>query len=224
MEKPVAFAPEPMALPMEKPVAFAPVPKGTCYWPVISKDEDSEIVSYRFGQDESNVIQGRFTKREFYALRGNWEDGFRHHAAIDLYAKAGDLVISCENGTFLYKIENFVGNTSAIYVEHPHVIAVYGQIKHRSWEAYNINDGDSIKAGQVIGEVGINPEPNSQLHFETWEIGLKNIKFPLAGDFRLWKKDGKPPQFVLNPTKYLLYIKNYGVKLRPGDIHTPSNS
>lgn len=213
---------EPIGLPLTKPVDFAPEPSGTAYWPLISKDKDWDVVSYRFGQNKGDVVQGRNTGREFLAPRYNKQLGERFHAAVDLYANAGDPVLACEDGTFLYKIDHFLGNTSAIYIEHSKVIVLYGEIKPKSWEIHKLlKKGDPVKAGQVIGEVGVTPGGSSMLHFETWDLGLKNIKNPLTGDFRSWKKGGEPPKHVLNPTKYLLYLKEKGLKKRSDNILSP---
>jgi murein DD-endopeptidase MepM/ murein hydrolase activator NlpD len=219
--KPTGITHEPMGLPTNNPVEFASEPTGAVYWPVITNDRDSEVVSYRFGPNVRDVVRGRNTGREFYAMRSNKDIGVRYHAAIDLFANAGDPVIACQDGILLYPIHKFLGNTSALYLEHPaenpNLIVVYGEIKPKSWEKYNLKIGSRVKAGQIIGEVGITPGGSSMLHFETWDVRLKNIKYPLSQSFRSWKKDGNPPQYVLNPTKYLLYLKNHGIKLKPNN-------
>jgi murein DD-endopeptidase MepM/ murein hydrolase activator NlpD len=216
-EKPTSFSPKPAKLPFDNPIEFAPKPVGRAYWPVISSDKDWNIVSYRYGPNKNDVVRGRNSEREFYASRYSKDLGHRCHCAIDLYANSGDPVISCEDGVLLYTIDNFLGDTSAIYIEHSGVIAVYGEIKHKSWEKYGLKKGDSIKAGQQIGEIGITPGGYSMLHFETWALNLKNIKYPLSANFRSCKKGKSAPQYILNPTEYLLAIKENGEKLRPGD-------
>jgi murein DD-endopeptidase MepM/ murein hydrolase activator NlpD len=213
--------PEPIKCPPNSPVDFAPEPSGTVYWPVISNDKDWDVVSYRFGPNKGDIVRGINTNREFDADR----PGDRVHGAIDIYANVGDPVISCQDGRFIYAIEGFYPaggkDTSAILIEHPienpKVIALYGEVKYKTWEKYNLKLGQTVRAGQVIGEIGRSPGGSHMLHFETWDINLKKVKYPLYKDTRRWLKNGSPPKTLLNPTKYLLYIKKYGIKLRPGD-------
>ena len=49
--------------------------------------------------------------------RFDQQGGFllERHDAVDLPALPGEEIIACEKGTVLYRIEGFLGNTSAIY-------------------------------------------------------------------------------------------------------------
>lgn len=209
--------PEPMKLPPENPVEFAPEPVGTAYWPVRplrTEDKDWHVVSYRFGPGKNDFVRGRNTAREFYAFRGV----DRLHAAIDLYGNAGDQVVAIQDGIFLYTIVNFLGNTSAMYIQHtidqPNLIFVYGEVAKYSWTTFNLKIGDKVKAGQVIAKLGITPGGSSMLHCETWGLGVTGIKNRLHSSFRSWKKGGQPPKYVLNPTKYLLAVRKQELERR----------
>jgi hypothetical protein len=206
-----------MKLPPENPVEFAQEPMGTSYWPVRplrTEDKDWHVVSYRFGPGKNDFVRGRNTAREFYASRGV----DRLHAANDLYGNAGDYVVTIQDGIFLYAIENFLGNTSAMYIQHtieqPTVIFVYGEVEKYSWRTFNLKIGDKVKAGQVIAKLGITPGGSSMLHCETWGLGVTGIKNRLHSSFRSWKKGGQPPKYVLNPTKYLLAVRKQELERR----------
>jgi hypothetical protein len=55
----------------------------------------------------------------------------------------------------------------------------------------------------LIGFIGRNPNKSSMLHFETYKHGAKNNKS--------WsKKQPRPPE-LLNPTKYLLFLSEFGL-------------
>jgi phosphatidylserine/phosphatidylglycerophosphate/cardiolipin synthase-like enzyme/murein DD-endopeptidase MepM/ murein hydrolase activator NlpD len=217
LDKPLDFVPEPMKLPPENPVEFAPEPIGTAYWPVRplrTEDKDWHVVSYRFGPGRNDFVRGRNTAREFYASRGV----DRLHAAIDLYGNAGDQVVAIQDGIFLYAIVNFLGDTSAMYIQHtidqPKLIFVYGEVAKYSWTTFNLKIGDKVKAGQVIAKLGITPGGSSMLHCETWALEVTGIKNRLHSSFRSWKKGGNPPKYVLNPTKYLLAVRKQELERR----------
>jgi hypothetical protein len=66
----------------------------------------------------------------------------------------------------------------------------------------NLKIGDPVKAGQVIARIG-RMYNSSMLHFETYRKGTRNKK--------RFKQGQTPPPELLNPTKYLLFLQQYGL-------------
>ena len=195
--------------------------RGEIFWPVVTKHPEGAFVSYRFGVNKGDVVSGRTRAREYGAFRPARGIPTRAHDAVDLPALPREEIIACEKGTVLYRIEGFLGNTSAIYIEHPDTgfIGVYGEIN-----LLNLKPSDDIEAGQTIGRAGITPGGYTMLHFETKSRELKTLKKKepiLSSKFRSWKLIGdppiygNPPLYSLNPTLYLLHAKIHGLRRKP---------
>ena len=165
------ITPAPIGVPVNNPVPFAPKASGVIFWPVATRHPEGAFVSYRFGVNKDDVVSGRTRAREYGAFRPARGVATRAHDAIDLPALPEEEIVSCEKGTVLYRIERFLGNTSAIYIEHENLIGVYGEIYLN-----NLKRGDPIEAGQVIGKAGITPGGYTMLHFETKDKLLKTLE------------------------------------------------
>jgi murein DD-endopeptidase MepM/ murein hydrolase activator NlpD len=206
---------EPASVPSSDPVPFAPLPSSGSYWPIITAHSMGRTVSFK---TTKGSIEGKESRMFLYRREG----GKRYHAAVDLFANFGDPIVACEKGTiincyrFLYNkkdksnIPSECGKdpspyraTYAIIVEHPNVVVNYGEVAWDSLIRAGLKKGSAVSAGQVIGFAGNNPGGSSMLHFETYTKGTKSNKS--------WPKGSSRPKELLNPTKYLLYLKNSGL-------------
>jgi len=191
---------QPLAVPPTDPLDFAPVPFIGSYWPIVTRHRLGREINF---QATDNSFVGSFKGRRFLASRSK---GKRYHLGVDLFADYGDPVVACESG----RIVNFYGfccgknKTSwALFVEHPNVVINYGEVAPDSLQRTGLEKGSSVRTGQLIGYIGRNPGGSSMLHFETYVPGVRSNK--------QWKKGGRRPSIVLNPTKYLLFLQQFGL-------------
>ncbi len=78
-------------------------------------------------------------------------------------------------------------------MEHKNVVINYGEVHKDSLKANGLKEGDSVRAGQVIGFAG-KMFRSSMLHFEIYRKGIDhNLR---------WLKKDDAPYNLLNPTKY----------------------
>ncbi|WP_333671174.1 M23 family metallopeptidase [Elioraea tepidiphila] len=136
---------------------------------------------------------------------GTTRSSGRKHAGCDLYAPTGTKVLAVADGTIIgfgrFKVvEEFPDLVGAIEVEHEDGwIARYCEVARTLAGALKV--GSSVKAGEVIGEIGHLmhklPIPSDMLHFELyggWETG--SLSQPGVGAFHR-RAD------LLDPTAYL---------------------
>lgn len=196
--------PPPRDVPPQNPIPFAVLPDNVNYWPIITKASQGRLVSYEDKEGHTIGSKGR----KFLADRKTSSGEGRYHVAVDLFAKEGDVVIACEAGTivafkFFYRRING-DKTNCLLIRHKKVIVNYGEVTPDSLRRLKLKVGDSIKAGQHIGFVS----GTKMLHFETYNLNGDIVDLPQ----RWMKKDQKPPSRLLNPTKYLLFVKETGLQ------------
>ena len=178
-----------------KPLSpFARLPKTGSYWPVKTNHSHAKVVPYK-------TINGKIFGRGGRIFMANRSNKKRYHAGIDLYAKHRDPVIACEDGRIL-KLQYFYKSkagesTFALFVKHGDIVINYGEVKRNSLTKNGLKEGDYVRAGQVIGFVST----TQMLHFETYQESARK-------NYRWYKKDRTPPSLLLNPTKYLLKLKD----------------
>ena len=182
-----------LPVPEKNPVPFSPLPATGSYWPIITSHSRGREVAYTM-TDKTIVGMGG---RRFLAHR---TDGGRYHVGIDLWANDKDPVVACEDGTIV-AFYHFYRSTYALLVEHNNLVINYGEVHKDSLNANGLKIGDSVKAGQVIGMVG-KMYSSSMLHFETYTKSTRANKRFMVG--------GTAPKEILNPTTYLLFLKNHG--------------
>lgn len=132
------------------------------------------------------------------------------HEGIDLYANDGDDVIAIESGIVI-DIFQFTGenvnspwwnDTFGILIEGENYTLNYGElIPHK-----DLNIGDKIKAGELIGNIKtvlkVNKgRPMSMLHLEMYKKGTKKT-------INMWDLNKEKPKELLDPTILLLYLAN----------------
>ncbi len=109
-------------------------------------------------------------------LVGAFVGGDQTRQGIDISGKAGDAVRAAADGTVVYSGNGLVGYGELIIVKHnASFLSAYGHNRTRM-----VKEGDHVKAGQTIAEMGSSSASRDSLHFEI-------------------RKNGKP----VNPLDYL---------------------
>ena len=202
-----------------KGTPFAPNPPAGSYWPLITSFDP--VVHY----NSTSGYVGNKTRSFGWSRDG----GNRYHVAIDLYANFRDPVVACQDGKlmahykFCCKAKNPVTGAMeypaqvsySLLVDHGNLVINYGEVDKDL--ANGLKIGDTVKAGQIIAYIGKNPGGSSMLHLETFAAGTKqNIR---------WEGGNTAPKGILDPTQYLLQLKNYGLRAtKQGQPTRPSTS
>jgi lipoprotein NlpD len=109
-------------------------------------------------------------------LIGSFVAGDQTRQGIDIGGTAGDPVLAAADGEVVYSGNGLLGYGELIIVKHnASFLSAYGHNRKRL-----VQEGDKIKAGQQIAEMGSSASARDELHFEI-------------------RKNGKP----VNPIDYL---------------------
>ena len=110
------------------------------------------------------------------SLVGNFVAGDQTRQGIDIAGTSGDPVLAAADGEVVYSGNGLLGYGELIIVKHNAAyLSAYGHNRKRL-----VQEGDRIKAGQQIAEMGSSASARDELHFEI-------------------RKNGKP----VNPLDYL---------------------
>jgi murein DD-endopeptidase MepM/ murein hydrolase activator NlpD len=82
---------------------------------------------------------------------------------IDILVSAGEEVLCAADGV-VKAVVNIPGRNTSVIVSHQGMFTVYSNLKNSDVEA-----GGAVNAGKRIGEVAMNKEGFSKLHFEVWK-------------------------------------------------------
>ena len=81
---------------------------------------------------------------------------------IDIAGSAGEAVVAASDGVVVYSGSGLVGYGELIIIKHsPSFLSAYGHNRKRL-----VKEGDRVKAGQVIAEMGSSSASRDSLHFE----------------------------------------------------------
>jgi murein DD-endopeptidase MepM/ murein hydrolase activator NlpD/peptidoglycan hydrolase-like protein with peptidoglycan-binding domain len=202
----------PRPIPESDPLPFASEPTHGSYWPIVTRhpkgrevsflaEDGKEVGSWR--DRAGNVRNGR---RFLWARSG----ATRYHVAVDLWAHFNDPVVACQNGTIVRTYPFCCGDNKtswALIVDHGNVVINYGEVAPDSLQRAGLRIGSSVRAGQLIGFIGRNPGGSSMLHFETYSPGTRQSKS--------WRQGQPRPSELLNPTRYLLFLAEFGLVGHP---------
>ena len=95
-------------------------------------------------------------------VAGTFVAGDQTRQGIDIVGKAGDPVRAAADGSVVYSGNGLVGYGELIIIKHsPGFLSAYGHNRKRL-----VKEGDKVKAGQVIAEMGSSSATRDSLHFE----------------------------------------------------------
>jgi len=110
------------------------------------------------------------------SLAATFVAGDQTRQGIDIAGKAGDPVLAAADGEVVYSGNGLLGYGELIIVKHnANFLSAYGHNRKRL-----VQEGDRVKSGQQIAEMGSTASSRDQVHFEI-------------------RKNGKP----VNPLEYL---------------------
>jgi murein DD-endopeptidase MepM/ murein hydrolase activator NlpD len=203
---------QPLAVPPGNPVPFAVPPPVGSYWPIKTTSKEGRLVSYTASDGSIEGRPGRMFlgNREG---RGDKAGVPRWHVGVDLFANIGDVVVACEDGTIVEFAPFYPAKsgqmTYRLLIEHSTAVVNYGEVTKDSLTRNQLRVGMRVRAGQPVAFVS----DTSMLHFETYIIGTTR-------NYRWWK-NGERPRQLLNPTKYLLFLQQYGLPQQTS-VSTPA--
>ncbi len=95
-------------------------------------------------------------------LIGTYQAGDPTRQGIDIAGRAGDAVVAAADGTVVYSGNGLIGYGELIIVKHnASFLSAYGHNRKRL-----VKEGDAVKAGQAIAEMGDIAANREGLHFE----------------------------------------------------------
>ncbi|HEY0178607.1 MAG TPA: peptidoglycan DD-metalloendopeptidase family protein [Dokdonella sp.] len=96
------------------------------------------------------------------AVIGTFTAGDPTKQGVDIAGKAGDPVRAAADGTVVYSGNGLIGYGELIIIKHsPSFLSAYGHNSKRL-----VKEGDRVKSGQVIAEMGSSSASRDSLHFE----------------------------------------------------------
>ena len=182
VEPPVAAAPVPAIAPpkpteLQKPVSPPPAPVAAATPP--SKPAPPPKPSEPARADNApELVSGGVAWRwpSEGKVIGAYVSGEPTKQGIDIGGKSGDPVRAAADGEVVYSGNGLIGYGELIIVKHnANFLSAYGHNRARL-----VKEGDKVKAGQAIAEMGASASSRDELHFEI-------------------RKNGKP----VNPLEYL---------------------
>ena len=93
---------------------------------------------------------------------GSYVAGDQTRQGIDIAGKAGDPVRAAADGAVVYSGNGLIGYGELIIIKHsPGFLSAYGHNRKRL-----VKEGDRVKSGQLIAEMGSSSASRDSLHFE----------------------------------------------------------
>jgi lipoprotein NlpD len=98
---------------------------------------------------------------------GTYVAGDQTRQGVDVAGKAGDAVVAAADGTVVYSGNGLIGYGELIIVKHnASFLSAYGHNRKRL-----VKEGETVKAGQAIAEMGSSASSREGLHFEIRKNG-----------------------------------------------------
>jgi murein DD-endopeptidase MepM/ murein hydrolase activator NlpD len=201
LTQPSTSPPATLPYPMPKLAFGVPFTQGgpNPKWPTVSKNSRRMEVPYI---DVKGKTHGNGARR-FGAKREDTPFD-RHHAGIDLYADAGDLLLAAEDGVITELTKTFnLGTGKLLLATDSGITLNYGEVAPNSWNEFGVKEGGRVLRGAPIARVGdmVNNkgEHSSMLHIESYNGSVKTNE--------QWPYNSPAPEGLLNPTLYLLRAK-----------------
>jgi lipoprotein NlpD len=152
--KPVATAPAAPAAPPPKPAIEPPAP------PPAPVKPGNESAAAKVGGVAWRWPNGG-------KLIGTYVVGDQTRQGVDIAGSVGDPVLASADGEVVYSGNGLLGYGELIIVKHNAIfLSAYGHNRKRL-----VAEGDKVRAGQQIAEMGSSSSSRNQLHFEIRKSG-----------------------------------------------------
>ena len=192
---------------------FAPVDRGaplsslpsSSTWPVLTEHRSRLVVSYW----TEGGAQG-YSGRAFGAKRVDTRDGEtlpRRHAGVDLFGRAGDVVVAPEDGRVI-RVLPFYQGTWAIYLRSAlgERVVNLGELAQGSWREFGVKPGQLVLEGQPLARIGLQAKGSMMLHLESYgvaDVSDEELVAAIRGGVLRWVDDA-PPAWLRDPSAYLI--------------------
>lgn len=153
----VAVRTKPVVTPAKKPVAVAPVK------PVpVAKQEQRVTVSQQTSPPVSASGQGKWLWPAAGTVVGLYSSNTSLNKGIDIAGKLGQPIIATADGSVVYAGSGLRGYGELVIIKHNDTfISAYGHNRRLL-----VNEGQKVKAGQQIAEMGSTGTDQVKVHFE----------------------------------------------------------
>ncbi len=194
---------DPRFAPVYRGAAASAIPSSSS-WPVKTKHGGRLLVSYwtagghrgysgrAFAADREDVVDGKIYERS--------------HAGVDLFARAGDVVVAPEDAKVL-AILKFNAGTWAVYLRAGGRVVNLGEVEKLSWRKFGISPGVVVVEGQPLARVGTQAEGSTMIHFETYWVGSmtdEEVVDAIRSGAMSWPRDQAAPSLLRDPSGYLV--------------------
>ena len=169
---PVAQAappPKPLSPPAASSTVSRPAPSEPVAVPPPSRSAPPPVASTTAPQPEPQAANGDIAWRwpADGQLVGGYVAGDPMKQGIDIAGKAGAPVRAAADGTVVYSGNGLIGYGELIIVKHnASFLSAYGHNQKRL-----VQEGDKVRAGQTIAEMGSSGASRDELHFEIRKNG-----------------------------------------------------
>ncbi len=164
-----AQAPAPVVAPTAKVVTPTPSPK-----PPVVAEADTPKSAEPAPQLNAGGVSWHWPATG--SVIGTYVSGDQTKQGIDIAGNEGDAIMATADGEVVYSGNGLIGYGELIIIKHnASFLSAYGHNRKRL-----VQEGDKVKAGQRIAEMGASAAARDELHFEI-------------------RKNGKP----VNPLEYL---------------------
>ena len=139
---------------------------------------DAILTSYYLqeGQATSPVKHAEYKNTASSAKYGAARSGGRTHKGVDYYPEDGTdslygsdgtprNIYAMKDGEVVDYMGNFYAGTAAVVINHGDFYALYGEI------STNLRVGDTVKQGQIIGQMKLSTDDTLMLHLEIFVGG-----------------------------------------------------
>lgn len=94
-------------------------------------------------------------------------DGENNRQGLDISGSPGQPVLAAASGTVVYSGPGLTGYAELIIIKHnDELLSAYGHNRRRL-----VQEGENVRAGQQIAEVGRSPRGEDELHFQVRRLG-----------------------------------------------------
>jgi lipoprotein NlpD len=157
LSRATTVAKTPVITSVKKPVVLAPVTPVS-----VPKQEQRVTVSKQTSSPVSASAQGKWLWPATGALIGRFSSNTSLNKGIDIAGKLGEPIVATADGSVVYAGSGLRGYGELVIIKHNDTfISAYGHNRRLL-----VNEGQQVKAGQRIAEMGSTGTDRVKVHFE----------------------------------------------------------